>query len=243
MNWLRDIAPKVFVTCAIGLLAACGSPESKTSTVPEPSTSPTPVPTSAPAGTPTPDSRIPDLTGSVSVNLTNAASLSDLQAIAGQIFPALVGNPSIVMHLTSDRSSFSGDVLFAFEDQKGWWGAQLPIVSEVSIYSVSTNSYYADLFFTDPVPPVGYSSNDLLTFRTVMQSSTADGEALGTIYYRVRTSGEWQCQCLASVSNPACNFAPSTAFSLSACTNYMATSNTQVKSLGQFRVKLLNWIK
>lgn len=206
----------------------------------------------APVPSPTPDPRLPDMTGSVLVNLEDKILFSGLSDLAGNIFLPLVGDPKVVLHLPLSRSTLlSGNILFGFEDKQGFWGTQVPSFEGTGNLSSNT----LDITFAD----------DQNLFRVV---GSLSGETLnGTIYYRVRTDTDPKIsftfpnssggsnvqsfnyctkitvQCIVP-GNPSYTIAcPNQPIvdTATPCKNFMNTTDASVKKLGTFNTIYSNW--
>lgn len=219
-------------------LAGCGGDSSTTSTLPTPNTN------TNPGGTlnnqPQTDSRLPDLTGAVPINLTDKVSftaINDLLSPSNQFVALpLVLEPVIKMTLANDRSTnVKGKVLIAFEDKIGFWGAELSTVDGASI----RNSSNIDTIHTDTE----------FTLRVLASISGAD--MYGIVYYRIRkTTPMMETQCLQQTVRcvdaygrelPASFCSYPTPNIVDTCRNYMNPSDSNVKTLGTFQAKVANW--
>lgn len=248
-------------------VVACGNPSNSTNSIPQASDPTANSPDeSVPTVTPVPvDPRIPALNGAVPINLLDKINYSGLSDIAKNVFLPLVGDPKIVLHLpnTRDQILYSGDALIAFEDKAGFWGAQLPAFAKGNPeYDSSTKALYNAGYFST-VTHVSSSMDMIfgdseLVLRVV---GTLSGDDIaGKIYYRIPTGTETACHTISATcnynysyvdpshnssysdnaANPKwrCTYASDTA---SKCTQYMATTNSQVKELGSFAAKYTNW--
>lgn len=246
------------------LAVGCGKKEDssiKPPVTPAPDqTSTTPPPAAIP--TPTPDPRLPDMTGSTVVFLSDKANYSGLSDLAGNFFGPLVGDARLVLHLPKSRTqAIYGDMTFGFEDNQGFWGASLSSFDGAN--SLAANKL--DMIFAD---------NELL-FHVI---GTLSGDKLvGSIYYRVRLPSDAtirytvnipnygnyttdplpycvkpNIQC--TVSYPAGYNGPSgtqntttscpnlpVIDSATPCKTFMATTDSNVKKLGTFDVNYSNW--
>ncbi|MBI1862066.1 MAG: hypothetical protein HYR96_14220 [Deltaproteobacteria bacterium] len=227
LKWIRCIQ-----WLALGLLlSACGNTGRTTVGVP------TPTPLAGPVSSPIPtpganlDSRIPDLSRAVGVNLTDVTSFSALRDMAINVFPPLVGNPLLQLTMSASRATdISGSLLFGFEDQYGFWGAQ-----QVSFPGTGYQS--------DTVLDVIFADDSLVT--RVSASRFLDNLS-GTLYYRIRSSGDTACKqqyvtCTVigfPGSGTICPTAPDTVVP---CQNYMSPSDTHVKKVGTFSAKFSKW--
>lgn len=164
------------------LLAACGDTGSNGGSVPnageDPSSPTNQDPINTGGGS---TSGIPDLSGAVVLSLFDKINYSGLAELAGNIFLPVVGDTKIKLQVTNTRAqAIEGKVLIAFEDKKGFWGAEIPSVKGTGI---NTSGYF-DIIFSD----------DALTVRAT-GSRTGDTIS-GTAYYRNRASGETACKTI-----------------------------------------------
>lgn len=227
-----------FLILAVGLfLAGCGDQSSQTSTLPAPAS-----PNGPGAGLPTTPSTtpsgLPDLSRANPINLIdkiNFSGLSDLLSASNQIVVSpMVLEPLIKMTLTNDRSTYvKGKLLIAFEDQLGFWGAELPTVDSASV----RDAYNVDSIHTD---------NE---FSVRVLTSVSGTNLYGIIYYRIRRSGETQClkqtvRCVGpqgqTLPDSFCTYpTPDIA---TPCRSYMNPNDTtNVKTLGTFTAKTSDW--
>jgi len=220
---------------------------SKEETTGIPTPTPPPGPTNNggfdPTTPPNIDPRLPDLSKAVGVTLADSTTYSGLQDIATNVFLPLVGDSLVSMNLELGAdSSLSGSLLFAFEDQLGFWGALLPSFPGTG----QITGGMLDIIFSD----------DELVLRTV--GSFSGDQLNGTIYYRVRQSGEDQClpvtvTCELVITDPGdawwynptppdydCDFEEDV---VSPCRAYMNLSETEVKALGSFSAPFSNWVR
>lgn len=223
---------RMWIRCAFlaGLCIVIGCGETKNS--PNPIPTPTPVdsgtPTPLPIPAPDADSRIPDLSGAFPLALTNGTSA--LKALAQNVFPPLVGDPLISLTIDQTREvSIAGNILFAFEDQLGFWGAELP-----SFTGLQSDSLI-DILFAD----------DEFVLRVVAERKVDD--LSGILYYRLRLAGDTACRetfvtCEESPFGfsfpPYCYSRPDTA---TPCRAYMNLAQASVKSVGSFKAKYSKW--
>ncbi len=255
---MKGLMKKFIPVLVIFLTLACGKKDEST-TVPTQSSpdSSTPATTSPVVPTPTPDSRLPDLTGAVGVDLTqkddqNYAGLAEIAQ--RNVISPVVGDPKFVMRLKNGSNfGLSGNALFAFEDKLGF--------EAVQISSFGTTGY-----LQNNVLDMIFASTDIL-FRV---TGSLSGNTLnGSIYYRLRTAGEatltytmvhpWDssktyttapqayctdvtitCQNSNGVT-VACPNKPSID-TASPCRSFMSISDTNVKKLGNFQTQYSSWI-
>ncbi len=214
-------------------LAACGDTGKNTKPVP------TPVPldpgASVPLPAPTPviDPRLPDLKRAAPVALTDRANLSALKDLAHNVFPPLVGDPLLQLSLTRSREqNISGKLLFSFEDQFGFWGAEL-------------QSFASTGFQTDTKLDIIFADDEFVL--RVAADRTID-DLTGLLFYRIRQTADTACRSsfvTCEVSGfPYFNFPPqcfSPTDASAQCRSYMNLSGSSVKSIGAFRAKFSSW--
>ena len=227
LKWMRCAQ----VVGLILLLVACGD----THTNPNPIPTPTPIDPGAPTPLPTPppnvDTRIPDLSLAVPVALSDRAGLSALKDMAHNVFAPLVGDPLLHIQFSRTREvNVSGKLLFSFEDQFGFWGAELS-----SFTGVQTNQQI-DIIFAD----------DELVIRAAAERTGDDLN--GLIFYRLRRPFDTACRktwtsCEVS-GYPFFNF-PAQCFqtpdTTASCREYMNLADSAVKSIGSFQAKYSQW--
>jgi len=259
----------VLFVCLV--VVSCGKKEDSTTKVPE-STNPDQTTTTAPAPTlptPTVDPRLPDMTGSVSVKLTDKVNYTALSDLAGNVFLPIVGDAKVVMHLPQSRAtSIYGDILFGFEDNQGFWGAKLPSFDGTGSLKLdpSDNITKLDMIFAD----------DEMLFHVVGSLSKTSDLLAGSIYYRLRqtndpkisftlpnsngsgssvqsfpycTKIEFKC----TVTYPVGYTGPTGTNNSTVCPNqpvidtatpcktFMSITDSAVKKLGTFETKYTNW--
>lgn len=253
--------------CALLFVVSCGSPKNSTNSIPQaenpeekkvPQTITVPTP-------PTTDSRLPDLSTASAINLTDYTNFTGLIDLAGNMFPPLVGDPKIILHVPANRSQYlyNGDVLVAFEDKQGFWGAQLSLFakSTINAYDPSTktltNSQFTTGFLIGNTLDMTFGDSELIV-RVTGTVNTA-GDLNGSIYYRIPQAGETACHqiqvnCVANpnyiqqyypyypyinpnykddASNPM-GLCSYASDTASKCISYMNTTNANVKKLGSF---------
>jgi hypothetical protein len=229
VNWRFSI-----VALSVGLLlcVSCGS-KNTTTTVPEP----TPTPGVSPL--PTPDvtrDNLPDVTHAAPYRLASNSDLSGLQSLFGVVYPPLVGDPLIKMMLTGDtrQTAITGTVRLALEDKQGLVVRDIPSFDATGY----RDSSRLDIIFAD----------SQLVVKTV-GTFAADGTLTAAIFYRVRQSGETQCQNVQfhcydqyghEVDPSFCGYTKPNL--VATCQTYMNSANSAVKQLGSFTTKEFpNW--
>jgi hypothetical protein len=227
---------KLFSRAVLGsallLAMACGKDSSNgLPTAKLPTTSGGSLPTSSP----TTDPRFPALLGkSVSISLTDPINFTGLRDLAKVIFTPVV-ETHFALSIPNNRDTvISAQMLVGFEDNKGFWGALMSTFEGTS----TRTSDQIDLIFSDSE----------LSFRVVAGIS-GDDFVSPRIYYRVRQSGETQCQkvtytCQAFYpdgrpyyGSPNCPMPPPADTTAATCKTYMNLGNTAVKQLGTFSAK------
>lgn len=266
---MNGLIKSLFVVFVCFTVISCGKKEDSSNKVPQsdnPETT-TPAPsTPAPATpTPTPDPRLPNMTGSVSVNLTNKTTYQGLKDLAGNVILPVVGDVKFVMHIPNSRTNIKGsDMLLAFEDNLGFWGASLPSFEGTETLNTSASTDNLDIIFADDETlfhVIGKITNDALT---------------GSIYYRVRTATDPKVSYTLPAANGGStvqtfNYCTKIEFKCSVtypygysgptgtnsnttvcpnqpvidtatpCKNFMSITDTSVKKLGTFETKYSNW--
>lgn len=215
---------------------------------------PTPTPTGGDGGpydpgtTPGTDPRIPDLSRSVAILLRDSTNYSDLAALAGNVFPPLVGDARVAQTISGGRSTVvTGGILVAFEDSEGFWGAQIPSFETAGIRT----STFIDMIFADNDQVL---SNGTVIHGIIIRSvGLLSGDTIsGALYYRMRQTGEENmCTPATTYCYPVgplppnfpwgwggCN--PATIDVVTPCRNYM--SGTGVTLLGTFSAAYSNWV-
>jgi hypothetical protein len=215
------------------LLSACGGSDSSNGI-------PTAQNPTAPGGTtlnppptPTPPAGEPDLSSSEPFKLPNNSDYSGLQAIFGNIYPPLVGDPLVKMMLSGDvrSTTINGTIRLAVEDNQGLAVRDFPSFDGTGYHSSS----YLDIIFAD----------DQVVVRATANQS---GDTLsGALYYRVRQSGETQCEKVVvtchdqygnTVDPSHCPPPPDT---VAPCRQYMDVSQSSVKLVGTYQAKFSEW--
>jgi hypothetical protein len=224
----------IFQMAMLALVVAACSGGSSTSTPPT-STNPTPAPTTLTPPTSSTDSNIPNLTNAVAIIGPTTDNFSGLQAIAGNFFSPLVGAAQILMQIPDQRAadiSASTTVLISFEDSQGFWGLQQEAFSGAA--TLSGNS-------------LDVITSDANESWHIIGSVDSNQNITGTIYYRLRASGDTECENITVTCNagsnepsgttPSCNEPPPNPVPI--CEQYMSTANDQI--LGTFTASLPNW--
>lgn len=245
---LRFISRAVFAT-ALVFTVACGQSSSQT----------TPLPTN-PAGdgstkpinsNPPSDTRLPAWMGkAISFVLPTCSgtsntcfqgqSLLGLIDIASNVLTPLV-DTYFALELDSGRSSNARGVLhLGFEDDYGFWGADIPSFAGASTFQASQ----LDMIFSDSE----------VTFRLVA-TVVNDQMQNAQIHYRMRQSGETQCQATyytcyvnyndgrGNIESNACPTQAPTNNDINVCRNYMYINGTTVKKLGDVTGSFSQWIQ
>jgi len=245
LSFKQIFFPLIVITLGIFFLSGCGATGSTTTGLPTVGSTPTtggePT-TPLPDTTQEPDNRIPDLTGSVVLALQDNTQYSGLSAIAGNITLPVVGDPRVLLKITTTRSeTVNGTLRVAFEDRTGYWWTDMNSVKN----SGSHTSTGLDIIFSD----------NLLTLRVTAIKTATNGDILqSALLYRVRAASEDQClpaTCYINWYGQRLELPLNRCFStqaaldtylnnrLTACRNYMtsSTTNTAVKTLGTFSVR------
>ena len=188
------------------------------------------------------------MTNAVPIDLVDETNLTGLKDIAeGQVYPPLVGDPLINMTITSGGGTVvNGQVLVAFEDSQEFWGAQLPSFNGMGVALANS----LDMTFAD----------EDMVIRVM--GSINNGTLDGNIYYRMRQSGDTECENVTVTCEPdgyiyattgrgvrqligfhsrddgQCNTNYDT---VTPCQQYIDTTNSQVKQLGSFEATYSNW--
>ncbi len=217
---------RILLVLCLSLVAACGKSSETTNGVP------TPVDPSKQGGgnnpyivpTPTPDPRIPDLSTATALRLVNPTDYSGLEEIANIVYLPLVGDPKIAMKISgADRSNdVTGSVLVAFEDQVGFWGAQLTSFPGTG-YRDSSNF---DMIFAD----------DELVVR-VVGAIGSNNKFDGNVYYKMHVSTDTACRpkTICTTYNGSTTCVPEDpAITASNCRAYIQPGASLVKQLGNF---------
>jgi hypothetical protein len=187
-----------------------------------------------PNTTPSTDPRIPDLSKAVAIHLDDNVNYTGLKDLAHVVYAPVIGDALISMNISGGRTtSFTSSVLIAFEDHYGFWGAlQNSFTGTTTRTSNSIDAIHSDSEFTIRI--VAGLNGDTLS---------------GSIYYRIRQTGETQCFATAVTCNytgtpPAnySNYCPyPTPDTSAACRNYMNTGLAAVKRLGTFNSSYSSW--
>lgn len=225
LKWTR-CAPPLLVAL---WLTACGDTVPNSNPIPTPTPVNTGTPTPLPVPSPDVDERIPDLSRAVAVQITDRVSYLALKAMAHNVFPPLVGDALLQLSILKTREpEISGEVLFSFEDQFGFWGARM------KSFTGHQSDSSIDIIFAD----------DELVLRIVADRKVDD--LTGLLYYRVRTPSDTACRktmitCevgFGFVLPPYCYDQPNT---VTACRSYMNISTSHVKPVGSFKAKFSKW--
>lgn len=230
MQWLRRLKLNAWFRIALFLvalnIAACGGGSSSSSSAPVPNANNGGGTLNNPGNTV--DPRLPNLSRALAINLTDKTGYQGLIDIAKLVVTPIVGDALIHLTLPNDRTTeVSSTVIVAFEDRVGFWGAQL-------------SSFPGTAFRTSSSLDIIYSDSQL-SLRVLAAMTSAD-QVFGRIYYRVRQSGETQCQKVTVTYCPpgqTCT-PPDTA---TPCRKYMELNNSSVKDLGSFSGKYSNFLQ
>ena len=192
-----------------------------------------------------------EIRNSVAVDLADKVSYSGLIDITGSggrpgnINPPLVGDVKVRFRTTDTRSqAIQGKLFIAFEDQSGFWGASWEnAFLGTGIQTTTSSGKTVDIIFAD----------DDLVVRT--QGVVINQNFFGALYYRLRQPGENACKtvtvtCTVTYPWGTYNFVPADGQTcpgyttpvdtVTPCRNYMNTSNSQVKRLGNFTTPFSN---
>lgn len=237
MNWFRKY---LIVAVALLVISACGGEDEETGVpTPVPPTPTTPQAPFTPAPAPELDSRLPDLTNAVALRLDDLVDLSGLKDIAKNIFPPLVGDPLVRASISGGRDTkVEGEILLAFEDAEGFWGAIVPSYKDAS-------------FRVNDVVDMIFADDDLV----VRLIGAITGEELsGKIHYRIPSETDDDCKrtlVTCEIVGPVQPGAPlpelppecnQTVDNSAQCRAFMNTTETDVKLLGTFKTKYSNWV-
>ena len=249
-EWKLSWPNKTLYTLCLCLgvfLTSCGSPKSEIDTIASP-TDPTPIKDSpdtvVPPPVPTPDPRLPDLTGAVPINLIDNINYTGLAELAENVFPPLVGDAKIRLQFTNTRAqNINGNVLIAFEDNQGFWGAELTSFPGTSVHATTT----LDAIFADEqivIRTMGTLSGDDLNgtifYRNRQPNDTACIQTQFTCDEMIYRNGSWIRHSYTEPPFPiGCQL--TVADTVTPCRTYMNPTNTQVKRLGSFRGKYSNF--
>lgn len=236
---MRKLTFLISSTLCVLFLVSCGATKSTTTGAPTVTndggtTPPNPIPTDDPTTT----SGLPDLTGAAALALNDNVNYVGLSDIAGTVVKPIVGDPKVLLKVTSSTTP-TGTLRFAFEDSRGFWWTDMNSVSGTG----SNTSSALDIIFSD----------NLLTVRIAALKTVTNGNSLNAVFfYRVRQAQETEClpkvckynwygqtfelpleRCF-STQNAYQTFL---ANEVTLCRNYVtpSSSNTQVKTLGTFQ--------
>lgn len=205
-------------------LNACGKSDEHTNVVPQaPPQTPTesqPLPVKAPGK----DTRLPPwVEVAAPIKLTQPGRYTGLDDLFGIVYPPLVGDPLVAMSLDGNRDrAVNGLVHFGFEDAKGFQFAEIPSVRNLGY----RDSYFFDGIFADGEGAVR------------IQGTLSSNKLRGTFYYRMRASGERQCEeYITCVPGYGC----SPSVDEQACRSYVDTNASQLRVLGTFEADYLKW--
>ncbi len=167
------------LTAVLLFAVACGKDNSQglpTAPPPPGTGGTTDLPT---AGLPN-DPRVPALLAkAVEIKLVDSVNFTGLQDLAQTIFAPLVQTFVALEIVRGRETEVSGSILVGFEDSEGFWGALLNTFAGAS----QRSSTSLDMIFSDSE----------LSVRMV-SGLNADTMVSPTLYYRLRKSGEKQCQ-------------------------------------------------
>lgn len=228
---------KFFVLVCVTLLSACGENSTQTATLPTPANPNNPgtsLPTNPTTGTP----GLPDISLSNTITLQDMTNFTGINALLATdnefVMPPFVVPPQLKMTLANDRSTYvKGKALIWFEDQAGFWGAELKTVDSASVRNSST----IDSIHTDS------------KFSLRILAAISGTDLYGIIYYRTRQAGENQCltqtyKCVDQWGreiDPKYCPAYTPPNMAETCRTYMSPSDSNVKQLGTFTAKTSDW--
>jgi len=201
------------------------------------------VPTSDPYGEEVRNSTAIDLADKV--NYSGLIDITGSGGRPGNINAPLVGDARVRFRTTNTRSqSIQGKLFLSFEDQDGFWAAEwASAFPGTGVQTSTTTGKTVDIIFAD----------DDLVVRT--QGVVVNQNFFGALYYRLRQPGENACRtvtvtCTVTYPWGTYSFVPAdgqscpgystTADTVTPCRNYMNTSNSQVKRLGNFTTPFSN---
>jgi hypothetical protein len=224
-----------FYLVALLVLVVTGCSGSSNSSTPPTSTNPTPASTPLTPPSSSTDSDIPNLTNAVAITGPTTQNFQGLEAIAGNFFSPLVGTAQILMSIPNQRAadiSASTTVLIVFEDAQGLWGLQQEAFSGAATLSGNT---------------LDVITSDVTESWHIVGSVDSNQNINGTIYYRIRQSGETECENITVTCTPETNEPNGTTPTCGGvtpnpvplCEQYMSQSSTQI--LGTFTAPLPNW--
>ncbi len=180
---------------------------------------------------------LPTCSGNTTI-CSNGVNISGLIDIASNVLTPLVYT-RFALSLDSGRnSSARGTIHVGFEDGYGFWGADLNSVEGASSFTGGS----LDMIFSDSE----------LTLRLV-GNVVNDAFQAASVYYRVRQSGENQCQQVSytctvdyhdgrgPIESTACPSTPPTSLDTTACKNYMNLG--VAKRLGGISGSFSKWIQ
>ena len=233
---------------ALAMFAACSSKDQSNGSVPAPANPAGGTQTTITVPNSGQNPNIPNLTNANPINLVDKTGLSGLLDIAGgQVYPPLVGDPLIDMDITSaGGTAVNGSVLVSFEDSQEFWGAELPSFNGMG--TALANSL--DMTFAD----------EDMVIRVI--GSMSGGTINGNVYYRIRQSGDIECENVTVTCEPNGTILASTRHgvqrvvghalsgsqcstyydTVTPCQQYVSTSNSQVKNLGSFEGTYSSWV-
>ncbi len=186
-----------------------------------------------------------ELRSSVPIDLVdkiNYSGLVDITGSAGQpgnITRPIVGDAKVRFRVTNTRSqSIQGKLFIAFEDQGGFWAAAWDnAFVGTGTQTSSADGKNIDIIFAD----------DDLVVRT--QGVVLNQTFFGALYYRLRQPQDTACKevrltCTVTypwgsypftpIDGQTCPGYSTPVDTVTPCRNYMSTSNSQVKRLGNF---------
>lgn len=234
----KQLISRAFFGAALLLSVACGRDNSQG--IPTAQRPPGANGSGLPSTGPQSDPRFPTLLSrAVSISLTDPIQFMGLKDLAKVIYLPVV-ETFFALSLPSNRdSSIAAQMLVGFEDRLGFWGALLSTFEGTS----TRTSDQIDLIFSDSE----------LSFR-VTAGINGDAFVDPRIFYRVRQTGETQCQkitytCTAFYPNgapyygsPQCPQPPPVDTTAAACRTYMNLGNASVKQLGTFSAKISDFL-
>ena len=233
----KKIFSQALLTAVLLVAVACGK-DSQTNAPAAPA-APTPGPTTTLSSDPRQNPNLPAaLKNSAEIRLTDALNFTGLQDLAGIVTAPVVETfISLTLPNNRDVGAISSQILVGFEDDFGFWAALLNSFDGAATRtSTSLDAIYSSSKFTFRVT-AGINGTNLVDPR---------------VYYRVRGSGETQCEKVtyscqvwngsAWVASNSCPNSPPADDSANRCKLYMNLGNSAVKQLGTFTATTTQWL-
>ena len=245
---IQKVFSRSFFAAALLLAIACSEePGTGIPTVPPPDNG---GGTDLPSD-PNSDPRLPELLNkAVELKLTDSVNYAGLKDLATTVFLPIV-ETFVALEINRGREAdVTGAIMVGFEDNEGFWGGVLNTFPKAS----QRSSDMLDMIFSDSE----------LTVRMV-SGLNGDTMVTPTVYYRLRQSGEKQCQARTlvctqtswqwdpwkqeykqvtkEVACPADVPQPTAEELGSECRSYMNLGSSSVKKLGTFESKYSKWVK